>query len=372
MVDTPAQDHSKGKIIVLGAGVIGLQTALTLLERGYECIVVAKHWPGDDTIEYASMKAGAHWRTHAGPEDPSGQKWDAETYRHWNDLIQKEKDDAGLELIQAYYYWNEPTAETHDNGSNIWWRNVVFSFATIPVSALPPGVHFGVSYLSFCLNPATYLSRLLREIAALGGKLLKLSHEVKSLEDVFNLPGIAGDDDILGLVNCTGLGARELVGDDAMYPGRGQTILVSGEAEALRLRSGRRNGEGKSELTYTIRRPGAGTILGGSNDAGDWNPQIDEDLNKSIISRCAKLAPELLHDEAGEKKFRILARSVGRRPMRKGGPRIEAEWIEVKGRRKIICHHYGHGGAGYQNSVGSARDAVELIEKTLSGAHSRL
>ncbi|KAL7266263.1 hypothetical protein RUND412_011200, partial [Rhizina undulata] len=65
--------------------------------------------------------------------------------------------------------------------------------------------------------------------SALGGKTLKLSHEIKSLEEVFHLPGIAGNDDIPGLVNYTGLVARELVGDDEMNPGRGQTILVSGD-----------------------------------------------------------------------------------------------------------------------------------------------
>lgn len=36
--------------------MIGLQTALTLLENGYGVTIVAKHWPGDDDIDYASMK----------------------------------------------------------------------------------------------------------------------------------------------------------------------------------------------------------------------------------------------------------------------------------------------------------------------------
>lgn len=37
--------------------MIGLQTALTLLENGYGVTIVAKHWPGDDDINYASMKS---------------------------------------------------------------------------------------------------------------------------------------------------------------------------------------------------------------------------------------------------------------------------------------------------------------------------
>lgn len=37
--------------------MIGLQTALTLLENGYDVTIAAKHWPGDDSIDYTSMKS---------------------------------------------------------------------------------------------------------------------------------------------------------------------------------------------------------------------------------------------------------------------------------------------------------------------------
>lgn len=36
------------------AGVIGLQTAISLLEAGYKVTIVAKHFPGDLSIEYTS------------------------------------------------------------------------------------------------------------------------------------------------------------------------------------------------------------------------------------------------------------------------------------------------------------------------------
>ncbi len=36
------------------AGVIGLQSALSLLEEGFNVTVVAKHIPGDESIEYTS------------------------------------------------------------------------------------------------------------------------------------------------------------------------------------------------------------------------------------------------------------------------------------------------------------------------------
>lgn len=66
-------------------------------------------------------------------------------------------------------------------------------------------------------------------------------------------------------VNATGLGARELVGDRRMFPTRGQTVLVRGEAAAARTRVG------KGYITYCIPRPGSGmTILGGTKEVRDW------------------------------------------------------------------------------------------------------
>jgi len=39
-----------------------------------------------------------HWRTHAGPDDLQGQRFDKETYEHWLELVKKE-EDAGLIVI---------------------------------------------------------------------------------------------------------------------------------------------------------------------------------------------------------------------------------------------------------------------------------
>lgn len=46
-------------VIVIGAGVIGLSTALQLKQKGYKNVmVVAKYVPGDMSIEYTSPFAG--------------------------------------------------------------------------------------------------------------------------------------------------------------------------------------------------------------------------------------------------------------------------------------------------------------------------
>ncbi|CAZ85389.1 unnamed protein product [Tuber melanosporum] len=323
----------KKEIVVLGAGVIGLQTALTLLESGYSVTIISKYWPGDEHINYTSPKAGAHWRTHAGPDDLQGQRFDKETYEYWLELVKRD-EDTGLVLIPLIYIWDHPTPETANSGASIWWSTLVPNFTplTHPHPLLPATAHFGIMYKSFCLNPQKYLTHLLSRSADYGVKTH--THEVDTLTEVFGYVP-----DAVGVVNCTGLGAIDLVDPveaEKLFPTRGQTILVRGEVETGRLRVG------EGYIAYVIRRPGEGTILGGCKVDGDWNAEVDKELSKSIVERCKILAPELLVD--GE--FEVISEQVGRRPSRKGGPRIEVEWKEVEGRR-FICHHYGHSGAGW-------------------------
>lgn len=70
---------------------------------------------------------------------------------------------------------------------------------------------------------------------------------------------------LYGVVNCTGLGAGKLVHDPAVFPTKGQTIIVRGQAARIATRSG----DGWEALV--IPRPGANeTLLGGCKIAGDW------------------------------------------------------------------------------------------------------
>lgn len=110
------------------AGVIGLQTAITLLEAGAAVTIIAKHVPGDKAKDYTSpwylplsfwirhlnytdiARAGAQWRTHATAEDKEIQQWDIESYNIWLDMVEKEKSQAsfatksGLEVNFPHSY----------------------------------------------------------------------------------------------------------------------------------------------------------------------------------------------------------------------------------------------------------------------------
>lgn len=76
--------------------MIGLQTAISLLETGkYNVTIVAKHFPGDKSIEYTSPWAGAQWRTHAAPADKEQRAWDLLSYKKWYEVVKSEEGTSG-------------------------------------------------------------------------------------------------------------------------------------------------------------------------------------------------------------------------------------------------------------------------------------
>ncbi|KAK5164412.1 hypothetical protein LTR04_001921 [Oleoguttula sp. CCFEE 6159] len=361
------------RVVVIGAGIIGLQSALFLLEAGYDVTIMAEFWPGDESVEYCSPWAGAHWRTHAKTNEKELCQWDLETYDYWTEIIREEKklgektgkSGLGVSMI----------SQSVEDYKPLWWSTHVQSFQHLNPSTTPPNVTFAISFTSIAVNVPQHLSHLLQRIRNLGGTLIK--HKLPTASGLVSalsaaetrLPSSNGIGDpstatptpspVHAFVNATAMGARTLCADTSLYPIRGQTVLVRGEAAAIRTRHGTAS-DNSPYIAYCIPRPGSGTtILGGTNARGMWDGQADAAVTASILANCKPLVPEL-RGAGGE--FEVLSAQVGLRPAREGGPRCEVEVLEDgEGRRRRVVHCYGHAGAGFQNSVGAARKVVRLV-----------
>jgi D-amino-acid oxidase len=204
----------------------------------------------------------------------------------------------------------------------------------------------------------------LREsVEGLGARFIKTELDVSSgLSGVVrSAKSISGIPNPVAVINACGLSARRFLPEaeaSLLYPIRGQTVLVKGEAASSRAFSPASLGK---EGCYVIPRPGSGTtILGGLKDAGSYEERVDPDLTKRILERIKRweMAEELRTGEEGE--FEVISEQVGWRPGRKGGPRVE---VDGEGRIEgvWVVHAYGHSGGGYQGSVGSAENVVRLV-----------
>lgn len=60
-------------------------------------------WPFiiQDWDAKSTKRAGAHWRSHAGPDELEQQRWDTKTYREWMETVRKgDGERAGLGVSQ--------------------------------------------------------------------------------------------------------------------------------------------------------------------------------------------------------------------------------------------------------------------------------
>jgi len=57
------------------------------------------HWPNERSLTL--IRAGGHWRSHAGDKEPEQQQWDMETYQHWLGAIENERNQPESGLISG-------------------------------------------------------------------------------------------------------------------------------------------------------------------------------------------------------------------------------------------------------------------------------
>lgn len=303
-------------VIVVGGGVSGLTTALVLAERGHRVRV----WSREAAASTTSAVAGALWWPYRiEPEELVGD-WALRTLR-WYEELAGRPDETGVRLVAGVHRGERLAALGP-------WAAKLTDLVE---------VEEGLRARLPLIDMPVYLSRLERRLAAAGGAIEQRT--VTSLDEAAAQAPV--------VVNCTGLGARELVPDTGMRPVRGQLVLVENPG----IEEWFTETDPVSEAsTYFFPQPGR-LVLGGTAETDDWNAAPDPGTAEQIVARCARVRPEIA-------RARIIGHRVGLRPARDAGVRIEAEPLPGGGR---LVHNYGHGGAGVTVALGCAEAAADLV-----------
>ncbi|KAF2723851.1 nucleotide-binding domain-containing protein [Polychaeton citri CBS 116435] len=356
-------------IVVLGAGVSGLTTALQLARNGNHSItIISKHMPGDYDIEYASPWAGANCFPFSKADTPE-RTYERET---WIELerLARELPEAGIHFQNAFTYRRAKDAGTATGAwvhelmkDDAWFKNLLPNFRVLNKSELPAGIDGGSAFTSVCINTALYLPWLASQCLKHGVVLRR--GIAKHITDAASLHHTGKPADLI--VNCTGLSSLRLGGveDTTMYPARGQIVVVRNDPGVMAGTSG--TDDGPDEALYLMHRAaGGGTVLGGSYQVNNWESQPDPNLATRIMKRCVDICPSLVPEGKGSEALSVIRHGVGLRPCRKDGIRIESEAIAgADGRKVAVVHNYGHAGYGYQTSYGCAFAAERLVKEAL-------
>ena len=285
------------RVIVVGAGVVGLSCAVRLLEAGHRVDVVARDLPLETT---SAVAAAICYPYRAAPQDRV-DAWTAGSYAVFERLAAI--PEAGVRMLEGTELMRE--------------REVISTTAVVEMPI--------------------YLAWLSEQVQALGGTITRL-----------NLSQLPSGGDLV--VNCAGLGARLLGADSSVVPVSGQVVYVEQFGlDRWWLDSGSPQGP-----TYVIPRS-RDVVVGGTDVEGDWSRTPSPEVAEGILSRGARLVPEL----AGA---RVIRHKVGLRPAR---PEVR---LEREGR---VVHCYGHGGSGVTLSWGCADEVAELVASPVDGDGGR-
>jgi D-amino-acid oxidase len=309
------------RVRVVGAGIVGLTSALRLSQAGHLVDIVAA-----ETAEHTtSSVAAALWYPYRAYPEAAVTRWSATTYDVLRDLAAD--PSAGVRLRRGREFFRQPVAEP-------WWRAAVPALDRVSPERLPPGYVDGYELSVPVIDMGLHLPWLLDQLETQGVPVRR--QRLERLTDAF--------DGVAAVVNCTGLGARELVGDRTLTPVRGQVLVVEqfGLTEWLLAQTDPR------QLLYIVPRTDT-VLLGGTAEDGEEDLTVRAETAAAILKRCIELVPEL--DSA-----RVLDHRVGLRP---GRPAVRLE-TELTGHGPVV-HCYGHGGAGVTVSYGCAEDVVAQV-----------
>lgn len=314
-------------ILIIGCGVSGLTTGLNLLQEGHSVHIWAKDLPPYTT----SNIAAAIWYPYKAHPADKVTAWGKKAFQTFKSM--QEIDGCGV--IMTTVIDLKPV-----KSPDPWWVTAVDDFRHIGEDELPAGYADAYVFEAPVIDTGIYLTYLMQTFQAKGGQILQRT--IANLADAFEQSPI--------VVNCSGLGARELVGDQDLHAARGQTVRIKQHGSRRSLL----DEEGPNKLAYIVPRS-HDTILGGTYEEYNESTEVDQAETQAIWQRCAKLAPELASFGPED----ILSVQCGLRPAR-STVRVEAQRVAPD---RFLLHNYGHGGAGVTLSWGCAAEIGELIQQ---------
>ncbi len=273
-----AKAFGRTEIAVLGAGSIGLSTALELQRAGADVTIYAKDFPPYTT----SNIAGAMWHpvTLYERDQVSAETMEmlhlASKIAFLRFIAYANDPRYGVYWIRQYSLSNRPmnTSRPYMGGDALYpglKRN-------------QPGAPFGFAYhdayYTLMIDSDLYMRALVNDFLGTGGRMVEQTFDTAA--DLESLPQNT-------IVNCMGLGSGAVFEDESIIPARGQLTFLLPQNDIDYGYAGWTREHGQ---LYMFPRK-TGVLLGGSFDKGDWSLEPREDEVHRMVEGHAALAARL-------------------------------------------------------------------------------
>ena len=277
-VEQPAR-----RAAVIGCGTVGLTAARQLQRRGFDVTIYAKAIPPDTT---SNMALAAFTPTSGLISIETTASFDLQ-FRRAIDVSYRQLQllagrDYGVSWIDGFNTTDSPGAGGRDNNSTAGAAGTNFRgsdmSALIPSGidenigrvVLGPGEHpfpsrYAIWHRRMRIEPSIYLDALVRDFLMFNGRIVIRAFDTP--RDLMTL-----DENVI--VNCTGLGAKTLFGDDTMFPVKGQlTVLIP-----------------QPEVNYSCRAMPRrdGIALGTTQERNVATMEPNPEAERRIVDACIK------------------------------------------------------------------------------------
>lgn len=235
-----------GQIAVLGAGVMGLTAAKLLVEAGFTVRMYATSF-----LYTTSDVAGGQWcPSFVEHENTPGATQRFDDILRTSFTMHRDRIGLGYGVSERINYSKYPRQQT--------------SFRKVPLDVIPEPTEYehlpfehlnqkGYGYHTLLVEPPTFLAKLRTELT---NAVTLTQRTFASAAEVVRLPEPI-------VVNCTGMGSRDIFGDTNMVPIKGQLVLVKAQPALQYLYS--------SDETYVFPRQDH-LVVGGSYEYHVWDP----------------------------------------------------------------------------------------------------
>ena len=275
-----AMPHNERKAAVLGSGVVGLTSARELQRHGFDVTIYAATVPPDTT----SNMSLAGWTPTSGLVDNQLRTaaWDTQV-RHAANIAYRRlqllagSPHYGVSWIKQYQPTdNDPSRPNPNQNPN----PILPAELQGPRVVLARGEHpFQTEYCierdELRIEPSIYLDALMTDFLDWGGKVV--IRKFATPEEIATLSENV-------IVNCTGLGSKEIFKDPELMPLKGQLVVLIPQAEINYSTSGvGKNLPPESGFVHMMPRRD-GIILGGTSIRDNWSLDVEEPDRQRVVN----------------------------------------------------------------------------------------
>lgn len=247
-VDLGLQGHV-GPVAVIGSGVMGLTTARLVQEAGFPARIYTAALPPNTTSAVAGGQISPFGHYREGDLTLAWMaQFQAAMAYSWKRFQTIAGDHYGVRWLPTY-------EETRRTAIESDWMDPYYPNARLlRPDQHPFPVNNVLTFDTMYVETPRFMAWLTEELLKAGGTISMRRFE--TLSDIAALPETL-------VFNCTGIGAKTLVGDDGLTPVRGQLAVLQPQHEVRYAFAG--------DMGYMFPR-GDGILLGGTFERGETDP----------------------------------------------------------------------------------------------------